>query len=503
MKRISLVLGFFLWVFLGFSQSSESSSGKVSFSISKDKKYENKSRLQFNSNSNSEKTKLDIKVKDETAPLITIIKPVVKRGFKHLAESKTIEIIGKVEDESGIFEVVINGIDANVSAEGVFRAIVPLAYGDNTITIRATDIKMNSDKLEFIVERKTSEMIAVEVKKSATSNASNSITWLSPSQTKSSVEHQKINLNACINAAGNLKSLTIYQNEWRLVERDLRNVSRNADCKYMLNETIELKAGINQIRVEVIGEEHTFGSQIEINYNLMTSHYHALIIGVQDYADPKINDLFEPINDAQKVVDVLTGKYTFEKENITFLKNPTKAEIIGTLHKMRSTITQEDNLLIFYAGHGYWDKDMNNGYWLPSDANKDNPVNWFPNTDLTNYLNVIKTKHTILIADACFSGGIFRTRNAFNNNLAIEQLYKLPSRKAITSGTLTEVPDKSVFLQYFLKRLDENTEKYLSAEQLFSSLRMAVINNSANIPQYGTIQNVGDEGGDFIFIMKE
>jgi len=29
-----------------------------------------------------------------------------------------------------------------------------------------------------------------------------------------------------------------------------------------------------------------------------------------------------------------------------------------------------------------------------------------------------------------------------------------------------------------------------------------VINNSDALPQYGEIQNVGDEGGDFIFLKK-
>jgi fructose-bisphosphate aldolase class 1 len=68
---------------------------------------------------------------------------------------------------------------------------------------------------------------------------------------------------------------------------------------------------------------------------------------------------------------------------------------------------------------------------------------------------------------------------------------------------MTEVPDKSVFVQYLLKNLKENTNQYLSAEELFSKMRMAVINNSENVPQFGTIQNVGDLGGDFIFIRRK
>jgi len=72
----------------------------------------------------------------------------------------------------------------------------------------------------------------------------------------------------------------------------------------------------------------------------------------------------------------------------------------------------------------------------------------------------------------------------------------------MTSGTLTEVPDRSAFVKYLLERLNDNTEKYLTSEQLFSSFRMAVINNSDVVPQYGEIYNVGDEGGDFVFIRK-
>jgi hypothetical protein len=34
------------------------------------------------------------------------------------------------------------------------------------------------------------------------------------------------------------------------------------------------------------------------------------------------------------------------------------------------------------------------------------------------------------------------------------------------------------------------------------SFKAAVINNSRNAPQFGEIQDAGDEGGDFVFIRK-
>jgi len=82
------------------------------------------------------------------------------------------------------------------------------------------------------------------------------------------------------------------------------------------------------------------------------------------------------------------------------------------------------------------------------------------------------------------------------------ELYKAPSRRAITSGALNTVPDKSVFMRYFLKKLNDNEKTLISAGQLFNSFKIAVINNSprGQKPQYGIIGEAGDEGGDFIFL---
>ena len=176
--------------------------------------------------------------------------------------------------------------------------------------------------------------------------------------------------------------------------------------------------------------------------------------------------------------------------------------LINALDYYASLITPVDNFLIFYAGHGMWDKDAEIGYWLPSDASRNSKLACY-NSTLRDYLRAIKSKHTLLISDACFAGSIFKSRSAFTDaTLAINKLYELPSRKAMTSGTFTEVPDQSVFLKYMIDRLQNNLEKYLTSEQLFSRFRMAVINNSSVLPQYGVIQDVGDEGGDFIFILK-
>lgn len=237
--------------------------------------------------------------------------------------------------------------------------------------------------------------------------------------------------------------------------------------------------------------------------SLATGKFIALLIAIQDYNNPAIKSLDQPLADASRLKLVLEKRYGFSPGNIKLLTNPNRTEIIQAFDDLMRQVGAEDNVLVFFAGHSYWDEQLNQGYWLPVNASMQSHAEWLSNSMIKDYIYGIKSKHTLLISDACFSGGIFKSRtlNA-SSSKAINELYALKSRKAITSGTMTEVPDRSVFMQYLLKRLQDNSAPYLSAEKLFASLKEAVINNSSTnqVPQFGEIRETGDEGGDFIFI---
>ena len=234
------------------------------------------------------------------------------------------------------------------------------------------------------------------------------------------------------------------------------------------------------------------------------SKYYGLIIGINENEDENLSQLEFPISDAKKLYDVLTDKYTFEKDNTTLLQNPTRAELINNLDLLANKIIPDDNLLIFYSGHGLWDKDENEAYWLPSDARQDSTNNWFRYSTLEDYIKEINSRHTLLINDACFSGAIFKARSAFQDKeTTLRQLYELPSRKAMTSSNLTVVPDKSPFANFLIQRLYDNEETFMSSEEFFNSFRIDVMNNSETIPQYGEISDTGDQGGNFIFLKSK
>jgi len=235
-------------------------------------------------------------------------------------------------------------------------------------------------------------------------------------------------------------------------------------------------------------------------------NYYALLIGVEkyQYANANLGNLNQPVQDANALFSVLSGDYGFKQDNVLFLKNPTRDQIIGAFEELARKVTPKDNLLIFYAGHGIWDERLKVGYWLPADAKTDNKAAWIANSTIRDYISGIQSKHTLLVTDACFSGSIFKTREVISevNEYAVAKIYQLPSRKAMTSGTLTTVPDKSKFMEYLLKRLRDNSAQFLTARQLFFSVETAVMNNTNTVPQFGVIQETGDEGGDFIFMRQ-
>ena len=305
-------------------------------------------------------------------------------------------------------------------------------------------------------------------------------------------------------------------------ESDIRFVSINgvhvpSDENGFFHRLYKLEDGVNVLKIEASDVEANSSTRFlhlirqtapeapvdneEINH---PGEYHGLIIGINDYNDPSLPDLERPVSDATLIYSTLIGNYSFPPDNVLLLKNPDRAEIIRKLDELSQNLGENDNLVIFYAGHGLWDDKKETGYWLPADADKTSSVNWIRNSTIQDYVDDIQTHHTLLISDACFAGSIFKTRGAFQDaSLAINKLYSMTSRKAMTSGNLKQVPDRSVFLEYLVKRLYENEKKYISAGELFNSFREAVLNNSPNIPQYGVIQDTGDEGGDFIFVKRQ
>lgn len=242
--------------------------------------------------------------------------------------------------------------------------------------------------------------------------------------------------------------------------------------------------------------------------------YYALMIGNNDYQ--RLPKLDTPINDVNAITRTLRDRYGF---NTTVLTNANRYQILSELNKLREKLTEKDNLLIYYAGHGTLDQVNMRGYWQPVDAEAGNTANWISTIDITDMLNVMSVKEILIIADSCYSGVM--TRSSIPNlqagmsdekrNHWLKQMAGKRSRTVLTSGGLGPVLDAgggghSVFSKALLGALESNND-ILEGQRLYQNVAERVSFDASKVqfeqlPQYAAIKNAGHEAGDFFFVPK-
>src|SRR5215471_7151702 len=241
---------------------------------------------------------------------------------------------------------------------------------------------------------------------------------------------------------------------------------------------------------------------------LSFGRYHALVIGNNAYTD--ISPLKTAVNDATAVAELLQTMYGF---NVTLLTNTTRDEIITALDQLRTTLTEQDNLLIYYAGHGVLDTSEECGYWLPVNAKHDSRIQWISNTTITDALKAMAAKHILVVADSCYSGtlvrglDVVRPPSGSERDTYLARIAQKRSRTVLTSWGLEPVSDSgggkehSVFAKAFLTALQENRD-VLDGQQLFNLVRRPVVLNASQTPEYTDMRYAGHEGGDFLFVRQ-
>ena len=185
--------------------------------------------------------------------------------------------------------------------------------------------------------------------------------------------------------------------------------------------------------------------------------YYALIIGNNDYDN--LGDLDNAINDAIDLEKVLNKKYGFET---TLLTDSKKDETLDAIINFTQNRDKNDNILIYYAGHGQLVKKQKRGYWLPTDSGPKLDSKWLSNNSVKDLILSTEAKHVLLIIDSCFSGSLTRS-NGYNKSVEkltqneIERLAGKKTRLVITSGGNEDVVDgiggseNSVFAEPLIK----------------------------------------------------
>jgi len=242
--------------------------------------------------------------------------------------------------------------------------------------------------------------------------------------------------------------------------------------------------------------------------------YYALVIANQEY--DKIENLDTPVNDVNVVADLLTNRYGF---NVKKVINANDIAVMEAINDISEQLTEDDNLLIYYAGHGarLQSGATESGYWLPTNAEASpRDTYWVANEFVTRHLSRFKARRVLVVADSCYSG-LLSSAPGFlmmgeNGNYTKDYIkYKASkrSRLLLTSGGDQPILDgvggnNSVFTKAFVDVLQSNNE-IMTGPQLFMEVRKRVVSAAKAVdfeqnPEYKTIKGAGHEVGDFFFV---
>jgi uncharacterized caspase-like protein len=238
----------------------------------------------------------------------------------------------------------------------------------------------------------------------------------------------------------------------------------------------------------------------------LSGSYHALVIGNREYRN--LPRLQTSLNDANAMAQLLHERYGFVTR---VLLNATRNDFFNALAECRRTLSEESSLLIYYAGHSYFDRDRDEAYWFPVDTRPDNREKWISADDITRSVRTIRSKHILIIADSRYSIVLTRDVQAIidpsERGAYLARMQASKSRTVMTGGSNEPVAEgngaHSVFANAVMEGLSHMEESEFTGRELFDKyIAQRVANHAYEMRQYSIIRNSGHEYGDFVFSPK-
>lgn len=181
-------------------------------------------------------------------------------------------------------------------------------------------------------------------------------------------------------------------------------------------------------------------------------------IGIDEYQNwPRLNN---PVNDALGFQQTLVDKLSFSAPIPPLINTAATKDAIEVLVKERllNVVEENDNLIIFFAGHGHTCIESETGYIIPIEARSPKPEeHWGDYIRLNHWLEEISelpARHILVILDACHSGFALGTAmKSYRNAISYQKdLSTKKSRKVITSARREQpaldggsIPNHSLF----------------------------------------------------------
>ncbi len=282
-----------------------------------------------------------------------------------------------------------------------------------------------------------------------------SITWKNPQQEYTNSTGTSIEIEASIFSDVDIKSIRILIGDGT-ASRGEKPVDVPVVKEFNFKQRVRLLDGQNIIEIVV---ENVNGGAISSSRSVLVGAdalASAVSIDRKDYAllfatDQYDNwtDLVNPVNDAHSIARVLKEKYGFETE---IVENANLDDVFIKLaeYKQRK-FKPQDQLLIFFAGHGYFDDNFGEGFVVARNSlqNDKAKTTYISHNRLRGVIGNIPSEHIFLAMDVCF-GGTFdpviasaRGNESIETNDAEFLVRKLSqrTRKYLTSGGKEYVSD--------------------------------------------------------------
>ena len=232
----------------------------------------------------------------------------------------------------------------------------------------------------------------------------------------------------------------------------------------------------------------------------LTKEKVAVLIGIDEYQAP-ISDLNTAIKDVSAVGERLEAR---GYQSIV-LRNASKQDIVGAFQAVAQKIKNGQELVVYFAGHGYLKENTDTGYWIPGDTDPGSAKSWISTKHLSDFLSRIKAQKIMVISDSCYSGSLTREYNFTADSVGrnVEEIQSRRSVMMLSSGGEEPVMDgggdgHSVFARSLLNVLD-HTEETRTGFELFQEIRDQVTQTAPQVPEYGAMLSAGHEiGGDYL-----
>lgn len=231
-----------------------------------------------------------------------------------------------------------------------------------------------------------------------------------------------------------------------------------------------------------------------------------LAVAINEYDHPDLNRIENCEADVRAILSVLTSKYSFDDITVLYTKEETtRNNLYQNLYDYFINSTSEDHILFIYAGHGEYHSKLGKAYWQPSDADPKSVTTWLPLREVLDFVKVSEASHISMIVDSCFAGAVFGppTRGG-----GLEALTSKKARQALTSGGVERVSDgkkggNSPFASAVIKVLTRNESRFMTFESFGQGVIMEFDPKATQGPMYGSLSDVGHDGGTFVFSLKE